>query len=149
MQFRVAQVWILAIFMTSVVLELCLVGVSFIRGAIYADDLRDLTVRFLAIYSVPLGVVISGIFAKSASSKHRAASQSLLDRGIAGGSLECADTRPDDALRLLGRRPGYQPGGVCDRYCRRQFVPHCGESDLFFHRRKGRIAAVQDGTVSS
>jgi hypothetical protein len=72
MQFRVAQVWILAIFTASLVLELCLVGVSFIRGAIYADDFRDLTVRFLAIYSVPLGVVISGIFAKSASSNHLA-----------------------------------------------------------------------------
>ena len=52
----------------SLVLQLSLVALSYGRSAIYSDDLRDLVVRFLAVYSVPLGAIISGIFGKSASS---------------------------------------------------------------------------------
>ena len=68
MTFRVGQIWILSIFMISLLLQLFLIAVDYGRNAIYPDDLRNLVVRFLAIYSVPLGVVISGIFAKSAPS---------------------------------------------------------------------------------
>ena len=67
MKFRTAQNWILLIFMASLLLELSLIGLTFGRGAIYPEDLRDITLRFLAIYSVPLSVVISGIFGKSAA----------------------------------------------------------------------------------
>jgi len=69
MKFSVAQLWILSVFVSSLLLELCLTGVSYAKNAIYTQDLRDLAVRFLAIYSVPLGLIISGIFAKSDSSK--------------------------------------------------------------------------------
>jgi len=65
MRFSVAQTWILLAFLTSLLLELLLVAVSFMKLAIYPLDLRDLAVRFLTIYSVPIGVIISGIFGKS------------------------------------------------------------------------------------
>src|SRR5271169_2037411 len=68
MKFSVAQVRILSVFIASLLVGLSLLGVSFAKNAIYSQDLRDLAVRFLAIYSVPLGVIISGIFAKSDSS---------------------------------------------------------------------------------
>jgi hypothetical protein len=69
MKFSVAQFCILSVFVVSLLLALCLVGFSYGKNAIYAEDLRELTVRFLAIYSVPLGLIVSGIFAKSDSSK--------------------------------------------------------------------------------
>jgi len=72
MTFRTAQLWILLIFIASLLLQLFLVAVDYGRNAIYSDDLRNLVVRFLAIYSVPLGVVISGIFAKSAPTEQLA-----------------------------------------------------------------------------
>lgn len=67
MKFRIAQVWILLIFLASLLVLLSLVAFSYEKQAIYSDDLRDLVVRFLAVYSVPLGVVISGIFGKAAT----------------------------------------------------------------------------------
>jgi hypothetical protein len=72
MKFSVAQVWILLVFVTSLLLELVLVGVSYGQNAIYPDDLRNLAARFLAIYSVPLGLIISGIFGKSAAQERLA-----------------------------------------------------------------------------
>lgn len=72
MKFAVAQIWILAVFVVSLLLELSLVGASLATNAIYPQDLRDLTVRYLAIYAVPLGVIISGTFAKSRSSQRTA-----------------------------------------------------------------------------
>jgi hypothetical protein len=63
----VAQTWILLVFLAALLIELSLVGLSYQRREIYAQDLLDLALRFLVIYSVPLGVIVSGIFAKSAS----------------------------------------------------------------------------------
>jgi hypothetical protein len=77
MKFSVAQLWILSVFVASLLLELCLVGGSYARNAIYPQDLRDLAIRFLAIYSVPLGLIISGIFAKSDSSERVAPSRAF------------------------------------------------------------------------
>jgi hypothetical protein len=67
MRFAVAQTWILVLFLGAFLTELSLVGVSYLRQQVYSPDLLDLAQRFLAIYSIPLGVIISGIFAKSAS----------------------------------------------------------------------------------
>jgi hypothetical protein len=62
-----AQNRILLVFVLSLLAVLSLVSVSYARKAIYSQDLRDLVVRFLAIYSIPLGVIIPGIFGKVSS----------------------------------------------------------------------------------
>lgn len=46
-------------------------AIAYVRGAIYADDLQHLLVRLLTIYSVPLGVIIGGIFAHDSRAPER------------------------------------------------------------------------------
>ena len=60
MRFAVAQTWILVVFLATFLIDLSLAGVSYLRHEIYAPDLLDLALRFLAVYSIPLGVIISG-----------------------------------------------------------------------------------------
>jgi hypothetical protein len=70
MKLLTAQNRILLVFVISLLALLCLASISYAQRSIYSSDLRDLVLRFLAIYSVPLGVIIPGIFGKASSGKH-------------------------------------------------------------------------------
>jgi hypothetical protein len=72
MKFRVAQLSILSVFMTCLLVDLTLIAVSYGRNAIYSDNFKDLSVRFLVIYSIPLGITISGILGKGISAARMA-----------------------------------------------------------------------------
>jgi hypothetical protein len=77
MNVRHAQITLVALFMISLLLHLGCFGYSYISDAIYADDLQTLAVRILAVYSVPLGIMVGGIFGGSAKPADKAAGSTL------------------------------------------------------------------------
>lgn len=72
MRFRRAQSQIFLVFAGSLLLGLALAVVSYARGQIYAEDLREISVRFLAVYSAPLGIIISGSLGRVATDRRSA-----------------------------------------------------------------------------
>ena len=72
MKLVTAQNRILLVFVLSLLAVLALVSISYAQRAIYSSDLRDVVVRFLAIYSIPLGVIIPGMFGRASSGKRLA-----------------------------------------------------------------------------
>jgi hypothetical protein len=77
MTVRRAQLLLLALFLGSLLLHLACFGYSVLAEAIYLDDLQKLATRILAIYSVPLGVIVGGIFGASGRRVGRAPSPTL------------------------------------------------------------------------
>ena len=74
---RHAQLMLLALFVIALMLHLACFGYTFLAQAIYVEDLQRLAVRILAIYSVPLGVIVGGIFGASGRAAARARSSTL------------------------------------------------------------------------
>lgn len=72
MSLRRSQLALLALFMIGLVVHLACFGSAFLAGAVYAEDLQTLAVRALAVYSVPLGVIVGGIFGGKADPAARA-----------------------------------------------------------------------------
>jgi hypothetical protein len=66
MTIRRAQLVLLAMFLISLVIHLVCFAYSFLIGAVYIEDLQTMAVRTLAVYSVPLGVILGGIFGSTA-----------------------------------------------------------------------------------
>lgn len=62
MNIRRSQLALLALFLIGLIVHLVCFGSAFLKGAIYAEDLQTLAVRALTVYSVPLGVIVGGIF---------------------------------------------------------------------------------------
>jgi hypothetical protein len=58
------QLWLLAIFLIFFALQTALLVVCRTSNGVGADKLKDLIVQLVTIYSVPLSVIIAGIFAK-------------------------------------------------------------------------------------
>lgn len=52
-------------FILFLVANVAAVAAAYFRGFIYSDNLTDLLIQFLTIYSVPLGVIVGGVFAES------------------------------------------------------------------------------------
>jgi hypothetical protein len=46
------------------VVNVAIIIYTYLSGAIYSEDLQNLSLVILTVYSVPLGVVIGGIFGK-------------------------------------------------------------------------------------
>jgi len=59
-----AQLWLFSSFLFFLVLQVVLLVVCQVLNAIGPDKLKDLSVQLLTIYSVPLSVIIAGVFAK-------------------------------------------------------------------------------------
>jgi len=59
-----AQLWLISIFLFFLVLQVVLLVVCQVLNAMGPDKLKDLSVQLLTIYSVPLSVIIAGVFAK-------------------------------------------------------------------------------------
>lgn len=66
MSIRHSRLALVALFVISLLLHMACFGYVFLIGAVYVEDLQTLTVRTLAVYSVPLGVIIGGIFGGTA-----------------------------------------------------------------------------------
>jgi hypothetical protein len=65
------------VFMTGFGICLAAVGIAYLRGAIYADMLKDMVVQLLAIYSMPLGAIIGGVFGQRGSGDAPAPAQAF------------------------------------------------------------------------
>lgn len=77
MTVRNAQLLLLALFLGSLLIHLAGFGYTVVAEMIYLDDLQKLATRILAIYSVPLGVIVGGIFGGSGRRIGRAPSPTL------------------------------------------------------------------------
>jgi hypothetical protein len=54
------------VFVASMLLEVALVAWARLTSKIYLDDLKSIMLALLAVYSVPLGIMSGGMFARSA-----------------------------------------------------------------------------------
>ncbi len=68
-----AQAILFVIFLASLVLQILIGILSYVERAIIGADLSTLTLKLLAIYSVPLAVILAGIFAKPSKKAGKAA----------------------------------------------------------------------------
>ena len=59
-----AQLWLLSIFLFFFAVQTVLLVVCQVTNGICAEKLKDLIVQLVTIYSIPLSVIIAGIFAK-------------------------------------------------------------------------------------
>ena len=59
-----AQLWLLSIFLFFFAVQTVLLVVCQVTNGIGAEKLKDLIVQLVTIYSIPLSVIIAGIFAK-------------------------------------------------------------------------------------
>jgi hypothetical protein len=59
-----AQLWLLSIFLFFFALQTVLLVFCQVSNGIGAEKLKDLIVQLVTIYSIPLSVIIAGIFAK-------------------------------------------------------------------------------------
>jgi hypothetical protein len=74
MTIRHSQLALLGMFLIGLVIHLVCFGYSFLIGAVYVEDLQTMAVRTLAVYSVPLGVIVGGIFGGAAEQTANASS---------------------------------------------------------------------------
>jgi hypothetical protein len=66
MSLRSAQLRIAATFLAGLLCNSAAVLITYARGSIFADDLRTMLERLLAVYSGPLAIVIAGFFGQEA-----------------------------------------------------------------------------------
>ena len=59
-----AQLWLLGIFLLFFAIQIVLLLVCLTSNGIGPEQLKDLVVQLLTIYSVPLSIIIAGVFAK-------------------------------------------------------------------------------------
>jgi hypothetical protein len=64
---RFVQNTLILVFMIGFAICVAAIVVAYVRGAIYADMLKDIVVQLLAIYSMPLGAILGGVFAQRGS----------------------------------------------------------------------------------
>lgn len=57
-----ARAFIVATFLAGLVLQLLAVSLTYVRSEIGAKDLLDLIIKLLSVYSVPLAVILGGVF---------------------------------------------------------------------------------------
>lgn len=67
-----ARVSLLAIFITSFVIQSTAVAFAFMKGNIYSSELLELILVLLQVYSVPLAIILGGIFGGSFPRRSRA-----------------------------------------------------------------------------
>ena len=77
MNIRHSQLALVAMFLISLLIHLACFGYSFLVGAVYVEDLQTMAVRTLAVYSVPLGVIVGGIFGGAADLGAKASSSTF------------------------------------------------------------------------
>jgi hypothetical protein len=53
---------LILMFLGSFALQAVAVGITWIQGAIYVDELNKTLVTLLTVYSMPLGVIVGGMF---------------------------------------------------------------------------------------
>jgi hypothetical protein len=71
-----ARILLVSIFLCGLILECICVLIVYSKGAITSSDVTTLLVKMLEIYSVPLAVILGGIFARPAKPTQVGASES-------------------------------------------------------------------------
>lgn len=66
MRIRRTQIALGAVFVAALLVIVGCLVYALLAKKIYADDLQALTIQVLAVYSVPLGIIVGGIFGGSA-----------------------------------------------------------------------------------
>jgi hypothetical protein len=64
MRVTAVRLRLLLLFVGSLVLHFCICACSYLKGMMYAEDFESLTLQILAIYSIPLGVILGAFFAQ-------------------------------------------------------------------------------------
>lgn len=62
MRVNSVRLWLLSLFVASLILHFVVFAYTYLAEAIYAEDLQSLTLEILAIYSIPLGVILGAFF---------------------------------------------------------------------------------------
>jgi hypothetical protein len=71
LSFPVARFRLLGLFLASFAISILIVGITYLRGAMYANHLQQLVLAILAVYSVPLGTILGGMYGERGRSKGR------------------------------------------------------------------------------
>jgi hypothetical protein len=66
-----AKSTLVIILLAGMVVNFGIVTYTYLRDAIYAEDLQHLSIVILSVHSVPLGVVIGGIFGQRRSKRRQ------------------------------------------------------------------------------
>lgn len=56
------QNWLILVFIGGFAISAAMTGLAYARGAIYADTLKDIVVRLLVTYAMPLGTIVGGVY---------------------------------------------------------------------------------------
>lgn len=72
MRISTIRLWLLFLFVASLILHFCIFTYTYFEKMIYAEDFEALTLLILAIYSIPLGVILGGFFAQGKQPEARA-----------------------------------------------------------------------------
>lgn len=70
-----ARILLVSIFVGGLVLQSVCILIVYAKSAISSNDVTNLLVKMLGIYSVPLAVILGGIFARPAKSSQAGASE--------------------------------------------------------------------------
>lgn len=62
MRIKTVRLWLLFLFVASLVAHFGVFAYTYFTEAIYADNFEGLTLQILAIYSIPLGVILGAFF---------------------------------------------------------------------------------------
>ena len=62
MRINTVRLWLLFLFVASLAVHFGVFAYTYFNELIYADDFEDLTLHILAIYSIPLGVILGAFF---------------------------------------------------------------------------------------
>jgi hypothetical protein len=68
-----SRIVLIALFLTSLALSIVVIAVVYLRGGIYANHLQQLMLAVLAVYSVPLGTILGGMFGERGMRANRIA----------------------------------------------------------------------------
>jgi hypothetical protein len=74
---RFAQSTLIIVFMSGFAINIAAVVLSWARGVIYIDLLQGMVVQLLAIYAMPLGAILGGVFGQRSDAEAAAPAQAF------------------------------------------------------------------------
>ena len=72
MRVSTIRLWLLFLFVASLISLFCIFAYTYFMEIIYAEDFEALTLQILAIYSIPLAVILGAFFAQGKQPEARA-----------------------------------------------------------------------------
>ncbi|MDR6943789.1 hypothetical protein [Mucilaginibacter pocheonensis] len=78
MKFNKAILIVFIVFLTAVILQIGMAYVTFLQGKIYADELGEILISFIKIYSIHISILFTGSFFTHLENKEKKISSKIL-----------------------------------------------------------------------